>query len=1102
MTKTEEGAQVESGPEAGKEAEVRTITDSYSGQENLGWTLHKPTAVSTELQAGKLSTRTTAYEASTGDVRETTTPAGASESQIPLYASQFGRLGTEAGQLDDDRALALDASGDVWVADSGNDRIDEFSASGVFTKALGWGVSDGKEKLEKCTSSCKAGIAGSGAGQLTNPQGIAYDLANEDLYVSDTASNRIEVFTTAGAFVRAFGWGVSNGKEELQTCTNACKAGLAGSGKGQLSSPKGLAVASGGDLLVADSANSRIEVFSPEGAYLNTYGKAGTGNGEFSGVSGVTQCGADIYATDDANRVQELSSEGKYLAQFGSPGKKNGQFTQIAGIACDPKNNDLYVTDQGANRVEVFTSSGAFVGAFAWAGSGEGELSEPTGIAVSQAGATYLADSANSRVEQWTPGLAAAHTSQIIYYTAGANSYSECAKHPEWANLPCRGQPAAQPEDGLPKLPETVTTYNVYDEPLSETTTVGSEKRTTTTTYDEAGRTLTSSVTSTKGKAQPTVADEYDKETGQLIKQSTTEGKSLTSEYNTLGQLVSYTDADGVTSTYKYDIDGRMTEAFDGKGTQTYSYNSTTGLLDSVKDSAAGTFTATYNPEGKIETQTYPGGMKATYAYNSAGQAISVTYTKGTSKWYEDSVSPSIHGQWLAQESTLSSETYVYDPAGRLTEATETPQGKGCTTHQYTYDEDSNRTSETTTESSSSACSTAGGTSVSHAYDTADRLMDPGTQYEPFGANTVLPAADAGGHALESSYYAGGALYNQTQNAKTNTYALDPAGRVLETTSESMSGTTSTISHYSGAGTTPAWTETVGGTGFSRNITGITGSLCAIQTASEVTIQITNLHGDVIGTVLDKDTAKPTLSSEPTAFGVPTTSSESKYGWLGGAGLAVEFESGIASNSGGSYVPQLGIHLAPASISPSALQDPINEYLANRSEAEPVPGFNGESPNGINPLPVNEQAMKAFWENPPWDKPPGTEEGGEDPWVLTGAQALEWAKAFYAESLSFSAQAVACNKVGNTSCGTHNEVLAEFYGLASEMLEGCHSAVHNGRHNKYDEYENGVCWISWEFTIGHEPTNLSVEQCWSYTRYEFNEWYCPDHGWRQLGKVI
>ena len=132
----------------------------------------------------------------------------------------------------------------------------------------------------------------------------------------------------------------------------------------------------------------------------------------------------------------------------------------------------------------------------------------------------------------------------------------------------------------------------------------------------------------------------------------------------------------------------------------------------------------------------------------------------------------------------------------------------------------------------------------------------------------------------------------------------------------------------------------------------------------------------------NQEASKPTLTSEPTAFGVPTTATPSKYSWLGSGGIQTEFSSGVAGGGGGSYIPQLGLHLEPETLSGAASQDPVNEYLANEGEAQPTATRTFTMPGAIEPLPVNTQVIEEFWRNPPWDKPPvnGPEAtGGLDP---------------------------------------------------------------------------------------------------------------------------
>jgi RHS repeat-associated protein len=537
---------------------------------------------------------------------------------------------------------------------------------------------------------------------------------------------------------------------------------------------------------------------------------------------------------------------------------------------------------------------------------------------------------------------------QTIYYTAAANSsYPGCGEHPEWAGLACQTQPAKQPEtSGLPNLPVTTVTYNAWDEPEKTTETSGSNTRTTTDSYDAAGRLLTTSISSTVGTALPTVTDEYNKETGTLEKQSTTtEGKTktITSVLNSLGQLTSYTDADGNTTTYEYEKekDTRLKKINDGKGTETFTYSETTGLpIELVNEYGTSklAFTATYDTEGNMLTEDYPNGMDANYTYNAVGRPTGLEYIKTTHctekcTWFSDNVLPAIDGHWLSQTSTLSSENYTYDKAGRLTEVQDTPAGKGCITRIYSYDVDTNRTSLTTREPGSKGeCTTTGGTVEKHTYDVADRLTDTGTSYDAFGNTTALPASDAGGSELTSTYYDDNQLASQTQNGQTIGYNLDPAGRTLETLATGKRAE-DTIQHYAGPGNTPTWTENTSGE-TTRNIPGINGSLAATQSNSETPVlQLTNLHGDIIATAYLSETATGLASTaDTTEYGVPTTSLPPKYSWLGALQIPTELPSGVVAMGARSYIPQLGRFLQTDPLPGGADNtytytngDPINE---------------------------------------------------------------------------------------------------------------------------------------------------------------------------------
>ena len=323
------------------------------------------------------------------------------------------------------------------------------------------------------------------------------------------------------------------------------------------------------------------------------------------------------------------------------------------------------------------------------------------------------------------------------------------------------------------------------------------------------------------------------------------------------------------------------------------------------------TFTGSYDVEGNMTSEGYPNGMTATYTRNTGGEATGIEYVKNTDcaakcpeTWFSDTITPSIHGQAVEQVSSLGKESYTYDKAGRLTQVQETPTGEGCTTRIYGYEAETNRTNLTTAKPNSKGeCTTEGGTEEKHFYDTADMLGDSGIKYNEFGDITKLPAADAGGYELTSSFYVDGQLEGQTQNGQSNAYELDPEHRTRET----IAGTTATITHYDGPGDTPSWTvEPVSGR-WSRYVQGI-GGLAAIETSTaEPELQLTDLQGNIVAKASASETATKLLSTErSTEYGVPTTTKPAKYGWLGSDLRATELPSGVVAMGARSYVPQIG----------------------------------------------------------------------------------------------------------------------------------------------------------------------------------------------------
>jgi DNA-binding beta-propeller fold protein YncE len=245
-------------------------------------------------------------------------PLAYSQKFYPI--SSWVEFGIKQTSLSSPSGIAVDpSSGNVYVADTANSRIQVFSNDGTYIS--NWGKYDEVSRN----------------GTLKFPQRIALD-EQGNVYVADTANNRIQVFSNDGTYIS--NWGKY------------------GRGNGSLNSPQDIALDEQGNVYVADTANSRIQVFSNDGTYISNWGRYGTGNGSFNQPSGIAvDQEGNVYVVDTANsRIQVFSNDGTYISNWGKYGHSEVGMRFPTDIVIDPSSNNMLVTDTGNSRILVFHS--------------------------------------------------------------------------------------------------------------------------------------------------------------------------------------------------------------------------------------------------------------------------------------------------------------------------------------------------------------------------------------------------------------------------------------------------------------------------------------------------------------------------------------------------------------------------------------------------------------------------------------------------------------------------------------------------------------------------------------------------------------------------
>ena len=336
-----------------------------------------------------------------GHIRKVASGTGGAGGKISTIAgngilgfSGDGSTATSA-QLNIPHGLAVDSSGNVYVADWGNNRVRKITSTGTISTAAGNGV---------LSYSGDGGTATQA--QFSNPSAVAVDPAG-NIYVADTANNAVRQITSKGVVSTFAGTGI---------------AGFAGDGsaanKAQLNAPQGVALDAAGNLYIADSGNLRVRVVGTNGNISTFAGNGSPGSSGDGAAAGsatfylpaavAADKSGNIYIADyQAGVVRKVSSSGTITTFAGNGGTgftgdggpaTAAQIDGPAALALDPSGN-LYIAQLADSRVRMVSPNGiistiAGTGANGYTGEGlpalNSELAAPAGVAADAKGNVFI----------------------------------------------------------------------------------------------------------------------------------------------------------------------------------------------------------------------------------------------------------------------------------------------------------------------------------------------------------------------------------------------------------------------------------------------------------------------------------------------------------------------------------------------------------------------------------------------------------------------------------------------------------------------------------------------------------------------------------------
>jgi DNA-binding beta-propeller fold protein YncE len=226
------------------------------------------------------------------------------------------------------------------------------------------------------------GEEGEHDGQFHMPREIGFSPDQREMYILDR-SHRVQVFDREGGFLRL--WNTP---------------------EGVWGNPRGLDVGSDGTVYVADTHNSQVLTYSPDGRLLRRLGRRGKAPGEFMAVTDVAidpdGCLWTCEYGGSNDRIQKFDAAGKVLLTSGGFGSEPGRFSRPQGITAGPDHR-IFVADAVNHRVQILDRRGRLLAVWGGVGTAPGKMKYPYCVTLDQQGLVYVAEFENNRISVFSP---------------------------------------------------------------------------------------------------------------------------------------------------------------------------------------------------------------------------------------------------------------------------------------------------------------------------------------------------------------------------------------------------------------------------------------------------------------------------------------------------------------------------------------------------------------------------------------------------------------------------------------------------------------------------------------------------------------------------